>query len=426
MKLLRILTGTHAGAQVPLAAGEYAIGAHEEADIRIIDWKGPDLHLVVSGLGMISARRAASPRDAAHASGDPTAAGAPSGPQPDHDGPDHRAASSLTEPGTVLMLDFVPMQFDDAVLCVGAEDRPWPSDLELLSTLLVKPGEQLREAQAASASEQRVRRRRIARMMVGGIAVGVIGASASLVLATNNRPIHIAPSAGTAVDQLNDALREAHLDDLHAYRAQTPQGAGASIEVSGIVPDATEDYMARRVVERTVPQGVVRRYALGENIAHGIEDALQIDGAHVRYDGHGAFTVTGHVASRAAVTTRLADVRRDLDRNVRTVEVAVTQTDTAGAAPLLPASYSSVVDAADVQYAQTPDGTKHIMMIASDDASATPPVNATPPSAVAASRDAPVDDADASRTLMTASRTPPSGSEADAFVPGRFPPLPTH
>ncbi|MCA3931849.1 FHA domain-containing protein [Burkholderia sp.] len=47
MKLLRILTGHHAGAQVHLEPGAYRVGADDDADIQLTDWRGADVLLVV-------------------------------------------------------------------------------------------------------------------------------------------------------------------------------------------------------------------------------------------------------------------------------------------------------------------------------------------------------------------------------------------
>ncbi|WP_207888563.1 hypothetical protein, partial [Pseudomonas sp. 30_B] len=47
MKLLRILTGVHAGAQLQLAPGTHRIGSDDGADIRLTDWHAADLLLHV-------------------------------------------------------------------------------------------------------------------------------------------------------------------------------------------------------------------------------------------------------------------------------------------------------------------------------------------------------------------------------------------
>ncbi|MBN3775850.1 type III secretion system protein, partial [Burkholderia sp. Se-20378] len=60
MKLLRILTGLHAGAEIALDAGEHRIGAGDDAEIRINDWRDGDLLLSIDAQGVTRARRAAS------------------------------------------------------------------------------------------------------------------------------------------------------------------------------------------------------------------------------------------------------------------------------------------------------------------------------------------------------------------------------
>ncbi|MHA7338553.1 type III secretion system protein, partial [Burkholderia pseudomallei] len=115
MKLLRILTGLHAGVEIALDAGEHRIGAGEDAEIRITDWRDGDLLLSIDAQGVTRARRAAGM-------------------------PPETAADRFDADGSpLLMLDFVPVPFGETALCVGPERGAWPSDLELLATLWAPP-----------------------------------------------------------------------------------------------------------------------------------------------------------------------------------------------------------------------------------------------------------------------------------------------
>ena len=126
MKQLRILTGIHAGATAPLGPGRYRIDADDDADIRITDWTGSSAVVEVGDSDVVTVRR--------------LAAQAPHVDASDEAGTQGPEAERVEDTAPVFMLDFLPMQFDQSVICIGPDDVEWPSDLALLSTLL-KPGQ---------------------------------------------------------------------------------------------------------------------------------------------------------------------------------------------------------------------------------------------------------------------------------------------
>jgi type III secretion protein D len=355
MKQLRILTGNHAGAQVRLAPGTHRVSADEDADIRILDWTGNDVLLAVDEAGITSARRVAN--DA---------------PEPGDTASEETAAETGTpaaEPGVVLMIDYVPMPFDDTVLCVGIEGAAWPSDLALLSTLLTRTGDDAAET-GSSHSEGWIKRLGSRRMLALGACVlaGAVALGGMLHFSLEKAHANEQASNVVVAQRANRAFAEAGLTELHA----ASDGRGGAI-VTGMVSSQSEDYMARQMLGKIAPNGVTRQYGVAEDTARSINEALGIDGTQVGYRGHGVFAVTGTVASTSAVKDALARVRGDLDRNVKNVEVNVVgRDDGKNAVPEVPqGSYSVLVSSSRVQYTETPDGVKHIY--SSDSSSSSDP-----------------------------------------------------
>jgi type III secretion protein D len=333
MKLLRILTGVHAGAQLQLTPGTHRVGADDDADIRLTDWRGADALLHVDASGVVSAQRVA---DAAAVSA--------------AQGADGQPAASLAGEEVVLLVDFVPMQFDDMILCIGADDAAWPSDLDLLSMLLARP------AEARFAAERKKRRR-----YVGAVAacfvLGIVIVAGSLLTTTQMSRAALPRNADDRAQRVSEALAAAHLSGLQAH------AVGSTVVVTGMVTSPADDDAVRTLLARVSPGGLARNYDVAQNDARSIEDSLGVAGAHVRYLGDGNFAVTGAVSSRADLDAALARVRADLDPNVKNIVVQVAENGNVAAGSAAPASYSEMISSDDVRYAQTPDGVKHIYAV---------------------------------------------------------------
>ncbi|ASL45430.1 hypothetical protein bAD24_I18320 [Burkholderia sp. AD24] len=333
MKLLRILTGVHAGAQLQLTPGTHRVGADDDADIRLTDWRGADALLHVDASGVVSAQRVA---HAAAVSAAQTADGQPNAP--------------LAGEEVVLLVDFVPMQFDDMILCIGADDAAWPSDLDLLSMLLARP------AEARFAAERKKRRR-----YVGAVAacfvLGIVIVAGSLLTTTQMSRAALPRNADDRAQRVSEALAAAHLSGLQAH------AVGSTVVVTGMVTSPADDDAVRTLLARISPGGMARNYDVAQNDARSIEDSLGVAGAHVRYLGDGNFAVTGAVSSRADLDAALARVRADLDPNVKNIVVQVAENGNVAAGSAAPASYSEMISSDDVRYAQTPDGVKHIYAV---------------------------------------------------------------
>ncbi|TAM48942.1 MAG: secretion protein [Paraburkholderia sp.] len=330
MKLLRILTGVHAGVELHLSAGAHRIGSDDDADIRISDWSGADVLLTVDETGVVSARRllpelqALAQTEAQHTSA--------------NDG------AETMDPGTVLLIDFVPMRFDDTVLCVGASDAVWPSDLDLLSTLLVKPQEARHEA-------ERSRQRKLVGAALACAMLGAVVVIGSVLITTVVSRAALPRDSGDLAQRVNRALTQAHMSELHAW----PHGN--NVIVSGMVPTTEDDATVRRLLTQLSSTAIKRQYDIAQNDARDIEDAIGAQQVHVAYGGQGAFNITGKVVNPADVEAALTRIRHDLSTNVKALRMQLTQSDEAAPPP---PSFSELMSSDDVRYATTPDGVKHI------------------------------------------------------------------
>ncbi|MFM0076341.1 type III secretion protein [Paraburkholderia sediminicola] len=332
MKLLRILTGVHAGAQLQLTPGTHRVGADDDADIRLTDWRGADALLHVDASGVVSAQRvaAAAVQTVDAANGQP--------------------AQPAVAEEVVLLVDFVPMQFDDMILCVGADDAVWPSDLDLLSMLLTRPAE-------ARFAAERKKRRRYVGAVVACFALGIVIVAGSLLTTTQMSRAALPRNADDRAQRVSEALAAAHVSGLQAH------AVGNTVVVTGMVTSPADDDAVRNLLARISTTGISRNYDVAQNDARSIEDSLGVAGAHVRYLGDGNFAVTGAVSSRADLDAALARVRADLDPNVKNVVVEAAENTSIAAANPAAASYSEMISSDDVRYAQTPDGVKHIYAV---------------------------------------------------------------
>ncbi|WP_206956895.1 secretion protein [Trinickia acidisoli] len=340
MKILRILTGIHAGASLELTHGLHRIGSDEEADVCLTDWQGPDATLDVDAADVVRITR--------DLAGNKEGAGDP---------------VDNEEAGSVLLVDFVPMQFDDLVLCIGPNDVAWPADVDLLSTLLASPV----KSQLASFRRQQQRRHQL--IAVAGCAVlGSLIVAGTLVGTTQLSRAAFPPSADERTVRVAQALVDAHVSGLHA------QALGNTVVVTGMVATPSDDSAVRALLQRVAPNGVERRYDVAQDDARSLQDSLGIVGTHVSYGGDGRFLITGTVADMDGLRAAVARVRGDLDSNVKMLVIQAQQASSP--VPEAPATYSEMVATDDVRYAETPDGVKHIFAI---DIPASSPVAASSP-----------------------------------------------
>ncbi|MCF7697522.1 type III secretion protein SctD [Mycetohabitans sp. B2] len=390
MKLLRVLTGIHAGAQLKLAAGVYRLAADDDADIRLSDWSGAELVLSVDAQGAVRAQRCTAPLNG-HDANATQVTDLSKHIDQNAQTPVQSVGPATVEASTssdnqgyepILLLDFVPMQFDDTVICIGPADSAWPSDVELLSTLLVKPDQDRREA-------KRARHRKIAGITLACTAVGMIIGLGTLLMSAQDSRAARRHDINDLAQHINRLLVEQKLTELHA------QVSGSVIRVTGMVPTAAEDSNARDLLQRAAAGVALRQYDVAEVDARSIAESLGTPGVQVAYAGNGVFDVTAKVDDPQQFRQSLERVRRDLNKNVKTLRTHITAIDK----NLLPSTYSELIESDAIQYAQAPDGTKHIYVAEQSYGQAVTP-ESNPPDNTTVSPDA-------DPTRMTAQVTAP-------------------
>ncbi|MEX3816115.1 hypothetical protein AB3X96_38820 [Paraburkholderia sp. BR13439] len=321
MKLLRILTGIHAGASIPLGAGDYRVAADDDADVQISDWQHAPLTITIAVDGGASAQR-----------------------QTD--------AEASMEAAFVPLADYAPQRFEDVVLCLGPENSEWPSDVELLNKLLVKEDESvvnMKRLVALSNVEIGIGRRRVSAFTLVGIALGV------LLIATVGLSMVRNTQASEGSDTAATARRIESQLDASGIKGLNVQPQGSSVVVSGMVASPSDDLGARAVLDKFDANVVQRHYDVASALAQSIQETLAVPGAQVRYTNHGAFTIYGDVASLSGLNDAIARVRADLDPNVKRLDVAATERPPAESS----VPFTTMMSDGTYKYLQTPDGVKH-------------------------------------------------------------------
>ncbi|BEU26791.1 type III secretion protein [Paraburkholderia sp. 22B1P] len=359
MKQLRILTGIHAGATAPLGPGLFRIDADDDADIRITDWTGPSAIVEVGDSDVVTVRRLAAQVTAVDANDEAT----------------HREADTqdiehepVQDTAPVFMLDFLPMQFDQSVICIGPDDVEWPSDLALLSTLL-KPG----QADHDVRGQQRSRRRTFVALGAACVALIAIACVSALSMTTRAKASML-PNDVAAMENVNREFAAAHLNELHA----SLDGHGGVL-VRGLVANESENLAARRLLAAITSPRVQAQYGIAEVIRRSIGESLPVAGISVHYDGAGVFAIEGKDVDMDALQQGVKRIRPDLPTNVKDIRIDATGAEQADAPA--GASYIAIVSSDTVRYAQTPDGVKHIFILDND-------MNASAPAAASAASDA--------------------------------------
>lgn len=353
MKALRVLTGVHAGAQIRLTVGSYRLSGNDDADICISDWQVGELVLTL--------------------------------------GEDGVARLCLDGGEEVLVADFVAVPYGDVVFCVGPDNETWPRDLDLLaplwqtaepdSTAAAQPAEEHEQQQEAKPAQQPEFEYEEALPFASKPldldpqptplvmprakavkAVGVAVACTVLIVALATAGTLMAGSQSTeaasvkfdpdtTARQLTEALHRAGLGEL------TAKPRGVNVVVHGIVRTADDSDSARRIMDQLARGKALREYDVAQQDAVNIQQSLGDTGAHVEYKGKGVFLVSGTVPSLKKFHALLANVKPDLDANVKRLDVDVKEIRSA----IPDVRYSEVVSVGGLRYIETPDGTKHLL-----------------------------------------------------------------
>lgn len=312
MKSLRVITGIHAGSQLDLQSGIYRIGSNSNDDIRITDWTGGPIELTVVDDGPVQVR--------SYDCGD-----------------DDKSAVNARDSETLT--DYVPVQFADIVICLGASNVAWPSDLDLLSRLFTKPVEKKQQR------EPQRYRKWFAITSATTCCLALLAALSTL------------PSQQAKASAPVDITRQVRSAIAHAnVRGLAVENVGDDVSVTGMLESYTEDIRVRKALSDIKNLRIRHRYGVAENDVQNIQEALGIGGAKVTYRGDGHFEIDGVVASLKELDAAVNRVRNDLSENVKDIVVKAIELPK----PEVRESFSQLISASSVKYTQTPDGAKHI------------------------------------------------------------------
>ncbi len=321
MKQLRVLTGRHAGADLPLSSSSYVISADSESDLAITDWTTEPLVLTV----------------------------------PDDDDPMSQATIHIGSDGAPQVWEALrPQRFGDIVLCLGPADQPWPSDMELLQSLLqpvvVQPvAPPPSEAPSSVDAEARLSGRQ--RMVLAAATLGLASLSGAFVLVVNEANQAAAPKPVSMATQVQRAL------DPLGVPTVSVRTAGNNVVVEGLL-DNPSDVSRVRGALAALPGGVVQsRFAAASDIALNIADALGAPGLKVRYLSRGEFLVEGEAVHAPLLRTAADRIVSDLQPLVRGIRLSVVDLPPPPRTPT-----GAMLSTAGMKYVQTRDGIKHISL----------------------------------------------------------------
>lgn len=322
MKQLRILTGRHAGARIRLTHRHCTLGAGDDTDVQISDWKQQTVTLTLDeGSNVIRI----------------ALAGGTGG-----------AAMRETQ-----LEDFVPRCFGDIVVCAGpASDKPWPTDLQLLKRLLREQKAARRPGPARLPS---------LRLLSAGGAAGALLLGGFIALVLHQTRLAEAREHQVPLPQrVAAALAQAGLAGL------TVSGQdGSQVIVSGLVPGQAELARVRALTLGFGDADVVARVGTAADVGRAISDALASNSLQVAYQGDGIFVVSGEAPDVDLLRTQVTRIAQDIGPAVRRIDVVAHAAPAAERAHL-----DAMLVAPDLQYVQTRDGTKHLVVASPAGASA--------------------------------------------------------
>jgi type III secretion protein D len=312
VKQLRILTGRHAGTRLRLTHPHYTIGAGDDTDVQILDWKHQTVTLSIEeGSNVIRLALAGSAQGAA--------------------------------PEATALEDFAPRCFGDVVLCAGpANDKAWPSDVQLLKRML----EPRKPAVAASG------RPSYRLLTLGGAASALMLAGFTSVVVNHTREAQAREQPLPLSREVTIALQRAGFVDLQVVGKDDTH-----VTVSGLVPGQAELQRVQAIAQ-TFPGGaVLARVSIANDISRAISDALQSSSVRVDYRGDGVFVVDGEAPDLQVLRASVDRIAHDIGPAVKRIDVAVKAAPAAEQAHL-----DAMLVTRDIQYVQTRDGTKHLVV----------------------------------------------------------------
>ena len=333
MKQLRILTGEHAGVSLELTSTRYVIGADDEADIQLLDWRSGPVVIEVTEEDVVSI--AVNPADLFDLQAD-----------------------ELESFG-----DFAPKRIGDIVLCVGPAQGAWPSDLDLITRLTQAVAGAFEATAAATtaaddtdapAAGLPVRsRRRMSRVLSVFAGLALLTGFGATVARMNQGPAP-APRGSTAQtlkSRVEQAVSELSLPGLEVVQS------GEQVAVRGLVRGTAEAAALRTRLEALKAPGIVHAYASAADVAQDIAEGLGLPGLEVSWRGGGVFAVSGRTADLDRLNASAAGLRTDLAPLVKRIDIVATEKPAKASAPI-----SAALNAGELKYVQTRDGVKHLSL----------------------------------------------------------------
>ncbi len=332
MKLLRILTGLHAGAELQLDVLTQRIGKDDEADIRLADWTEPSMRITFDEHGEVQLETQDSANSLENEMNSSTS-----------------LPSSVTRTQKITLADWIPQKFGEVVLCVGQAGGKWPNDAQLLS-LIFSPQAPAKEAPEELDILAAPTRHKRLLLVAAAVILGIIAININVLSQIRQRAqTEYEATVNTLPNQLQRALQQANITGLEISTRSDV------VVINGMVNNSADDAVVREIIEKLNDLGRISpHYDIASRVAQNIAESLDLPNIKVEYLGKGAFQVSGIVADVASAQQALLRLAPDLSSNIKKIDSRLT-----GIKARTP-SYSGLMSDGNVKYVETPDGVKHL------------------------------------------------------------------
>jgi len=132
---------------------------------------------------------------------------------------------------------------------------------------------------------------------------------------------------------------------------------GAHATISGLVPGQAALQRIQALAKGFPAGAVVTRVSTADDVSRAISDALQITSVRVDYRGAGVFAVSGEAPDAKTLSASVQRIAHDIGPAVKRIDVAVKEAPAAETAHL-----DAMLVTPELQYVQTRDGTKHLIV----------------------------------------------------------------
>ncbi|CAJ0702212.1 hypothetical protein LMG19089_03035 [Ralstonia edaphis] len=318
-KHIRVLAGAHAGACLDLTPGRWTVGPDPQASIRISDWVGDPLALLV---------------DAEH------------------------GVLIESDDGGTAWDDLAPRRFGEIILCVGPAGEAWPSDLALLERVLLPAAQEtgthsVAAAQAPASDTPAHARPRARKGWMGVTAVALLTPCALLLASTRETSSAAHSSAATPIpliERVRTCLALHRIDGLQIEQHDN------EIIVHGIVTSPAEELATLRDL-RAVSASVHTDLSIAQEVIENLRESLQEPGLSISYLGSNRFSIKGPAVHPERVRATADHVRSDLGGNIKDIVLDITQARVRNTK----ADATSALSVDELSYIESSDGTKDFL-----------------------------------------------------------------